>query len=260
MDPMTSATGPTAAGATSADPMLAKVRKLLAKAADPATTPEEAESYTAKAAALAAAYGIDQALLAEKDPGRDPVGDRVVPLDAPYAADKGDLLSVVAHELRCRAVRRIEHQPGRKEITFHLFGHGSDLDRVEVLFTSLLLQATRDLTRTPVPRGEHAAAFRRSWLAGFNLAIRDRLADAERKAAADAAPRFAAAGSSAAIVLASRSELVESAMHDAYPHLRTARPRVLSGGGGHHGWAAGQRADLGDRSRLAARVRGILRS
>ncbi len=257
---MTSTTDRSPRDTTDADPMLARVRKLLAKAADPATTAAEAEAYTAKAAALAAAYGIDQALLAEADPGRDPLGDRVVPLDAPYATDKGDLLSVIAHELRCRAVRRIDRQPGRKEITLHLFGHSSDLDRVEVLYTSLLLQATRDLTRTPIPRGEHAAAFRRSWLAGFTLAIRDRLADAERRAAADAAPRFAAAGSSAALVLASRSELVESAMHDAYPHLRTARPRLLTGGGGQHGWAAGQRADLGDRSRLAARVRGILRS
>lgn len=246
--------------ATDVDPMLAKVRKLLAKAADPATTPAEAEAYTAKAAALAAAYGIDQALLATIDPAADPLGDRVVPLDAPYATDKGDLLSVIAHELRCRAVRRIDRGPGHKEITLHLFGHASDLDRVEVLFTSLLLQATRDLTRTPVPRGQHAAAFRRSWLAGFTLAIRDRLADAERKAAAESAPRFAAAGSSTALVLASRTELVESAMHDAYPHLRTARPRVLSGGGGRHGWEAGQRADLGEHSRLARGARGILPS
>lgn len=246
--------------ATDVDPMLAKVRKLLAKAADPATTPEEAESYTAKAAALAAAYGIDQALLAEADPTRDPVGDRVVPLDAPYATDKGDLLSVVAHEMRCRAVRRIERTAAGKAITFHLFGHGSDLDRVEVMFTSLLLQATRDLTRTPVPRDQHAAAFRRSWLAGFTLAIRQRLADAERRAAAEAGPRFAAAGSSTALVLASRTELVEAAMHDTYPHLRTARPRVLSGSGGRHGWEAGQRADLGERSRLAGGSRAILPS
>ncbi|MDO7868707.1 DUF2786 domain-containing protein [Nocardioides jiangxiensis] len=243
---------------TDVDPMLAKVRKLLAKAADPATTPEEAESYTAKAAALVAAYGIDQALLAQTDPGADPLGDRVVPLDAPYAADKGDLLSVIAHELRCRAVRRIERRAEGTEITLHLFGHASDLDRVEVLFTSLLLQATRDLTRTPVPRDQHAAAFRRSWLAGFSAAIGQRLSDAERRAATEAAPRFAAAGSSAALVLASRTELVEAAMHDAYPRLRTARPRSLSGSGGRHGWDAGQRADLGERSRLARGTRGIL--
>lgn len=243
---------------TDADPMLAKVRKLLAKAADPATTPEEAEAYTAKAAQLVAAYGIDQALLAAADPARDPLGDRQVPLEPPYATDKGDLLSVIALELRCRAVRLIDRGPDGKSLTLHLFGHGSDLDRVEVLYTSLLLQATRDLTRTPVPRGQHAAAFRRSWLAGFTLAIRARLQEAERRAAAEAEPRFAAAGQSAGLILASRSEMVTSAMHETYPDLRTARPRVLSGTGRRHGWDAGQRADLGERARLADHARRAL--
>jgi hypothetical protein len=240
------------------DPMLGKVRKLLAKAADPATTPAEAESYTAKAAALIAAYGIDRALLAEADPSIDPLGDRVVALDAPYAADKADLLSVIAHELRCRAVRRVAHTDDGKEISLHLFGHAADLERAEVLFTNLLLHAIRDLTRTPVPRGQHAAAFRRSWLAGFTHAVGQRLADAERRAAADAAPRFAAAGNTAALVLADRSALVTEAMHNEYPRLRTARARVLTGSGRRNGWESGQRADLGDRARLARAARGIL--
>ena len=68
--------------------LLAKVRKILTKAEDPATTPEEAELYTAKAAELIATYGIDQALLAESRPGTDVIGDRVVVLEAPYALDK----------------------------------------------------------------------------------------------------------------------------------------------------------------------------
>ena len=88
------------------DPMLAKVRKLLAKAEDPAATAHEAEVYTAKAAQLIADYGIDRALLAAADPSRDPVGDRVVDLDPPYAADKAELLATVATRLRCKAVHR----------------------------------------------------------------------------------------------------------------------------------------------------------
>ena len=86
-------------------PMLAKVRKLLAKAEDPATTPAEAEAYTAKAAALMAAYGIDRALLALADPTLDVVGDLVVVLERPYAADKADLLS------HGRVGPRVPHRP-----------------------------------------------------------------------------------------------------------------------------------------------------
>lgn len=228
-------------------PILAKVRKLLALAEDAAATTHEAETYTAKAAQLIADYGIDQALLAAVDPDRDPVGDRVLDLDPPYAADKSDLLSTIAAHLRCRAVTRTRRTVGGKTRSMHLFGHASDLDRTELLYTSLLLQSATGLARTRVPSGEHAAAFRRSWLAGFRLAVGRRLAEAEARAQTQAETRFAAAGRSSSLVLADRSAQVESTMYAAYPRLTTARPRTLSGSGVADGWAAGQRADLGGR-------------
>ena len=239
--------------------ILAKVRKLLAKAEDPATTPEEAETYTAKAAELIAEYGIDRALLAAADPDSDVVGDRVVVLDPPYAADKLDLLAAVAVQLRCGAVRRRQWTPAGRELSVHLFGHASDLERAELLFTSLLLQASTGLARTPVPSGEHRAAFRRSWLAGFRMAVGARLAEAERRAERAASDRAAATGTCTALVLAGRLERVDSAIAEAYPHLGTARPRQLSGGGVRDGYLAGQRADLGgtrlERRREALRAR-----
>ena len=152
-------------------PMLAKIRKLLAKAENEATTPAEAELYTAKAASLIADYGIDQALLAADLPHSDLVGDRIVRLDAPYARDKAELLCDVAVRLRCRAVRMTDRRTGATEIFVHLFGHDSDLARADLLFTSLLMQASTWLSRTPVPQWDHKAAFRRSWLAGFRMAI-----------------------------------------------------------------------------------------
>ncbi|GAB2886755.1 DUF2786 domain-containing protein [Nocardioides pacificus] len=230
---------------THQDPMLAKVRKLLAKAEDPAATEHESEVYTAKAAQLIADYGIDRALLAQGDPASDPVGDSVVVVDNPYATDKVDLVAAVAQQLRCSAVARTRWADGGKERSVHLFGHASDLARVEMLYTSLLLQATTQLLRTPVPHGEHKAAFRRSWLAGFRMAVTRRLVEAEQRAEQDAGARFAAAGTSSELVLADRSAHVSAAVQETYPHLRTARPRSLSGSGVPQGWAAGQRADLG---------------
>lgn len=237
--------------------MLAKVRKLLALAEDPAATPGEAESYTARAAALIAEYGIDRALLAHADPGRDPVGDRVLEVEAPYAIDKADLLGAVAMALRCRAVRRTRREPGRKAISMHLFGHGSDLARAEVLYTSLLVQAATGMARTVVPPDEHTAAFRRSWLAGFRGAVARRLHETETGAREQAEGRFADAGTSGSLVLADRVARVEEAMVSAYPHLRNGRERRLSGRGAADGWRAGQRADLGG-SRVEGRVRGRL--
>jgi hypothetical protein len=248
---LTDATGP------APTPMLAKVRKLLTKAEDPATTAPEAEAYTAKAAALMAAYGIDRALLALGDPTLDVVGDLVVVLDRPYAADKADLLATVASVLGCRAVRRTRHPDGVKELSLHLFGHRSDLQRAELLFTSLLVQATHALARTPVPPWDHPAAFRRSFLAGYTQSIGRRLADAESAAAAGAAERFAHHGTSSALVLADRSHAVEAARDETYPHLGRAAPRRLSGSGRRDGWGAGQRADLGETRLATRRRRGL---
>lgn len=231
--------------------VLAKIRKLLAKAEDPAATPEEADTYTAKAADLVASYGIDRALLAEEVPESDVVGDRVVVMDAPYALDKASLLSSVAHALRCQAVRRVRYvgPQARKQVSIHLFGYASDLFRVELLFTSLLLQATSRLAGTTAPPYESPAAYRRSWLAGFTAAVTQRLRAAEEEAgrSAEAAREDRAQGRSVALVLVDRSRAVAEAVDSEYPRLRNASARSLSGSGGASGWAAGQRADLGGR-------------
>jgi hypothetical protein len=227
------------------DTVLARVRKLLAKAEDPAATTHEAETYTAKASELMAAYGIDRALLAASDPSLDVVGDRVIVHDRPYAAEKAQLVGEVAISLGCRVVRRTRYPEGEKELSSHLFGHRSDLERAEILFTSLLLQAMQALARTPVPSLDHPAAFRRSWLTGFSTAVGRRLERAERAAAEQAEDRFTASGTSTALVLADRSTAVEAARDATYPDLRTLSARRLSGSGQAQGWAAGQRADLG---------------
>ena len=243
----------------SSDPMLAKIRKLLAKAEDPATTAEESELYTAKAAELISTYGIDQALLALKEPHRDRVGERIVFLEAPYAVDKAELASSVAQGLRCQAVMRTRHTLEGKQVSVHLFGYESDLVRAELLFTSLLLQATSRLGRAPVPRHQHKAAFRRSWLAGFRLAVARRLLEAERRAEDSAAKAFTQSGTTAAVVLTDRSLSVSAAVAEAYPRIATARPRQLSGDGLAQGWAEGQRADLGEAHLTECRAASLER-
>ncbi|MFG3422891.1 DUF2786 domain-containing protein [Micromonospora sp. NPDC048063] len=217
--------------------MLSKVRKLLAQAEDPACTPAESAAFTAKATELIARYGVDRALLAARDPATDPVGDRVVGVVAPYARDKAGLLAAVADPLRCRCVRRRQGSG----FAMHLFGFASDLERVDLLFTSLLVQAAHGLAAAEVPPGEHPAAFRRSWLAGFAQVIGVRLRAAEAHAAADSG------GSSVALVLADRSDRVRHRVAEVYPRLRTAAPRRLAGSGFGSGADAGRRADLGGR-------------
>jgi hypothetical protein len=224
------------------DMMLDKVRKLLAKAEDPGCTPAEAAALNDKAAELIAKYGVDRAMLAASTPEADPVGDRTVSIYPPYALDKASLLGVVAHALRCRSVRIKQRTTIGNTYGMHLFGCQSDLERTELLYTSLLVQASYGLAAAEVPPFEPLATFRRSWLAGFTQAVGIRLREAERRASAEAETGD---GPSVALVLADRGDRVIRRMSEAYPRLGTAPPRRLMGSGAGHGYAAGQKADLG---------------
>ena len=124
----------------------------------------------------------------------------------------------------------------------------ADLDRVELLYTSLLVQAVRDLVHVIPdswghPSASSVAAYRRSWLAGFASAVYTRLLRAERRAV-DEQP-MTGSGTSTALVLADRSTEVARAVQAAHPRLRTMKQRRLSGDGHGEGRAAGARANLG---------------
>jgi hypothetical protein len=239
------------------DPMLEKIRKLLAKAEDPGCTPAEATALNDKAAQLIAKYGIDRALLAALTPEVDCVGDRTVTVQPPYALDKSGLLSMVATALRCRSVRRKEWSTDGYVYTIHLFGFASDLERAELLYTSLLVQAAYGMAAAAVPADETPAAFRRSWLVGFTWAVGARLRDAEQRASQAAESTVAAAGQSVALVLADRGQRVDRRVEQLYPQLRSSGPRRLTGSGHRGGYAAGQRADLGG-TRVGQRQPGRL--
>ncbi|GAA3234877.1 DUF2786 domain-containing protein [Pseudonocardia petroleophila] len=231
------------------------IRKLLAKA-DGAATVQEADAYTAKAVQLMARHGIDDALLGAADPGHDEIGATRIAVDDPYSAGKARLLGWVGHALGCRCVL---HGVGGGRVTgVTVFGHASDRARVEVLHTSLLLQATAQLVRLRPPRtGESVAAYRRSWLHGFAVEVHRRITAAREQARHDAEHDAAGRGDpgpSVALVLADRHDRVERAWAEAFPDLGRARRTVLSGSGLHAGMRAGARADLGHHRVAPARA------
>jgi Protein of unknown function (DUF2786) len=121
---------------TTEDPMLARIRKLLAKAEAAGVTPDEASALTAKAAELTARYGIDRALLAAQRPETDHPADRKIDIDNPWARIQTHLLCGLASAMRCQAVIIPRPGPGHR---VHVFGFASDIERTDVLYTSLLV-------------------------------------------------------------------------------------------------------------------------
>jgi len=237
--------------------LLDRVRKLLAKAEDEGCTPAEAEALTAKAAELMARYGIDRALLGALRPETDSAGDRVFDLDNPWAAVKAHLLAGLAAALRCQCILLSRREPGSR---VHVFGFLSDLERADILFTSLLVQMARALAAQPVPAcGGAAKAWRRSWMLGYASAVVARVRAAEEAAVASAtsAPDGAGGGGpSAELVLADRALTVRRQAEQAYP--RTRRTRVTYTGSGYaDGYREGQKADIGG-AKLRSRPAGAL--
>lgn len=223
------------------DATLAKVRKLLAKAEDPATSAAEAEALTAKAAELMAKYGIDRALLDAQASDRSAPIDRRVTVEAPYALDKATLLYRIAEALGCKCVL----VNGTTQVrVVHVFGFAGDLERAELLYTSLLVQSAHALAQTPTPRRQNIVSFRKAFLAGFTRAVVERLAAAEKNAAADA-DRCTDDGPSTALVLADRRHAVQAAYEREYPTVQKGRRRTINASGYANGHAAGAQADLG---------------
>jgi hypothetical protein len=240
--------------------LLDRVRKLLAKAEDEGCTPDEAEALTRKAAELMARYGIDRALLGAARPETDRPADRMVDLPRPWSAIKGHLLAGLAVALRCQCVL-VNRATGR---VAHVFGYASDLERADILFTSLLVQMARALAAQDVPAvsGGEAKAWRRSWMLGYCSAVVARVRAAEEAAVAAAsspagrADDGAGGGRSAALVLADRSLVVRRRVETAYPHIR--RTKVTYTGRGYaDGYRAGQQADIGS-VKLRPRSAGTL--
>ncbi len=230
--------------------LLDRVRKLLAKAEAEGVTPPEAEALTAKAAELMARYGIDRARLAASRPDTDRPGNRIIDIDNPWAQIRAHLLAGLAGAMRCQCVLLSTSRPGAR---IHVFGYASDLERADILYTSLLLQMARGLSATVVPLGVRSPrAWRRSWLLGFVSAVISRVRAAEDRAAASAEAEVQT-GPSTALVLADRTLVVRRQLEEAYPVTRKTRI-TYSGRGYSAGYAQGQRADIGNARLGSARA------
>jgi hypothetical protein len=227
--------------------LLDRVRALLAKA-ESSTYPPEAEAYTAKAQHLVARHSIDEALLVSR-PGAETVVPfaRRIGVDHPYEGEKAALLDAVARANRCHAV----WSPELGFVT--LFGFDADIDAVDLLHTSLLVQAHRAMARTEPPGGKAGRArlksFRQSFLVAFAVRIGERLAGAAEAALADATSTASETGAAGLLpVLASRDEQVRATMQKVFPRtVRSRGSKVDSREGWDSGRAAADRAALPGR-------------
>ncbi|PBC79297.1 uncharacterized protein DUF2786 [Streptomyces sp. TLI_235] len=252
------AAAPSGARSAGEPRMLGRIRALLAKA-ESTEYPDEAEALTAKAQQLMAQHSIDEALLAAGGAAKDAPAALRIGVDQPYESPKAMLLDAVAAANRCRVV-------WAKEFGFcTVVGFDADLDAVELLYTSLLVQATTAMSRAGSRRHQDGAprtkAFRQSFLISYAARIRERLTEATERATAEAAAgrHLREDGTSEQLVpderllpvLAAREQAVDDTVGRMFPKLVSQRVRVSDG----EGWAAGRAA--ADRAALDGRAGAI---
>ncbi|HMS90361.1 MAG TPA: hypothetical protein PKE56_18070, partial [Acidimicrobiales bacterium] len=94
----------------------------------------------------------------------------------PYVRARLDLLDSVSEASCCRIVT----STGWDGRIGTVVGYETDVSAVDVLYTSLMIQATVAMKGETVPVGENTTAFRRSFLFGFSGRIAERLREANR--------------------------------------------------------------------------------
>ncbi|GAA3970057.1 DUF2786 domain-containing protein [Streptomyces marokkonensis] len=221
---------------------LARIRALLAKA-EATGYPEEAEALSAKAQELMARHSIDEALLSAHAPSPDAPGACRIGVESPYEQAKAVLLDAVADANHCRAV-------WNEPLGFStVVGFEADLEAVELLYTSLLVQAEAAMIRAEAAQRavgrKRTKTFRQSFLAAYAHRAGTRLRAATEAATAES-------GTTTDVdllpVLASRRVAVTDRLDRMFPETTTTR---LRGAGDAAGWTEGTRA--ADRAQVDRR-------
>ncbi len=200
------------------DPMLERVRGLLAMA-ESTTFEAEAIAFTAKAQELMTRHAIDVATLhRHDDSGEQPIVIRI-PIDAPYADAKSLLVQIVAEAGRCRAVFHTNVAMSA------VVGFRDDVVAVEMLFTSLLVQAQTALTgaakHSPAGTKTRQASYRSAFLLGYTHRLGDRLREINEAVFDDAEREH---GTAFLPVLRSRSDTVNHLMDEKFGDNLTNSP------------------------------------
>lgn len=220
----------------STENILRKVRALLTQAEDSAATPAEARLFSAKAEELIARYAIDLALLESREGTGKPVL-RTVVVDGAYAKPKHLLFQVIAKAYGCKAVRS-------NSTTEQVVGFEGDLDIVETLYASLVLQGANAMVSQP--RSDRS--FRAAFMYGFASQVGNRLSEMRARVTEEVA------GTGTALVLADRSDEVDEAAAEHFGTVRTSRAQARDRGGYGAGTSAANRANLGQTGLGARRA------
>jgi hypothetical protein len=200
--------------------IIARIRALLAKAANDAATDAERDAYTAKAAELSAKYGVD--IAAAGGSAANDMTLKEYEVEGDFDRECAELIYYVAQALGCRPVIILGGVA--------VLGYTADVQRCDILATCLGLQMNSGASRVA---GLDAVVS--GWMLGFTSEACRRLRDAEQRARQLADPDL----------LAKRKARLDEVFGEEFPHISTERSRKIDWRGFGQGQNAARTADIG---------------
>lgn len=219
------------------------IKKLLNKA-EGASTPEERDAFSAKAAELMLKWEIDDALISDADRVKtELIIQRYVETNAPksYSHEVCSIGTRIAPAFNCKAAYSSAGSAKRVLIV----GFESDVDRFTEMYRSLALQCSSELKREYdrwlhssfwTPSGTDKFKWKKSFIKGYADRVGERLQALRKTVVAQSEP-------GTDLVLVDRSKQVQR--HVDGLGWGMSRPRSYTVGGYGAGDQAGQRANIG---------------
>ncbi|HET9144047.1 DUF7168 domain-containing protein [Actinophytocola sp.] len=244
---------------------LGQIEAQLAIAADERAPEGERDAALNRAMELMARHGVTEMMLAaRRGQATDTIIEKKILISDPYSYEKMLLASQIASALNCRSFYS-HYRNIVSSIT--IIGFRSDVERVELLYTSLLLQAV-NAVRKERPYSYSTASetrqYRKSWLVGFGERVGVRLWRKEQEARAKYDQEHAADGDGepgTGLVLVGRRDQVKAFYEANFGFKPRKNNRQVDAYAKRDGRRAGDKADLGggtgvtrgDRPALPAR-------
>lgn len=226
------------------------IANMLSKAES--TTPEEAEALTAAAEKLMVKYMIDQATIDARRAKAGQASEQIVEVRLDFTgAYRGEMLHLSNMvQAGLGTLRAMQYTGGKgKVFSFYLVGFESDVEQAKTLINSLQLQAAvavRAWWKENKAQYDWMSTYeqekkRRSFVHGFGTGAGHRITESRRTVIAEQK----SAGTE--LVLVNRKDKVDTYM--ASKSTRQARQRSATGrdGAALSGYAAGQKANTGEK-------------
>ncbi len=212
--------------------ILRRIRSILAKA-ESSVFPNEVDSFNDKAQHLMTRYSISLAMVdAEVFTSEGPHGQRIH-LEAPYVEAKASLVAAIGAANHCRVI--FDRDLGFVTV----FGFTADLAMTDLLFTSLLIQAstavigaTRDFDRG---KSTKTKTFRQAFFVSYAHQVGARLQASAGGAQRDFMHKH---GTETSLVLKNRDIAVDDVATTFFPKTVRKSQRVTN----EAGWTAGVNA------------------